>query len=801
MRRIRDEPAAFMADWLGVDLWEKQVEIAESVRDHRRTAVKSCHGSGKCLGRGTPVMMANGVIKPVEDVAVGDSLMGPDSQSRLVMDVTSGEDELYRIVPCKGEAWVCNGAHQLTLRKGGSLNHPRGPVPNGSIRDISVDTYLRSDQEFKDRWRLFRVPLSFAPADLPVDPYFFGLWLGDGTAHRAGITTSDPPIVDYLHRFADGHGLGITINRNAHKTCPTYFLTNGHGTKNPIHDGLASLGVLRNKHIPNVYLTSGRDQRLALLAGLIDSDGSVDRIGMSLTFKSKCLADSSAYLCRSLGLAAYVSERTVSIRSIGFVGTAHRVSISGDCSVVPVILDRKRCEPRDAEKNHLTVGFTIEPIGRGEYFGFQVDGDGRFLLGDCTVTHNSYLAARIVLWYLHAYPGCIVLTTAPTFSQVENILWRNIRTAASGPRMPLLGKPLTTRYEIAPDWYGLGFKSEDTKPDRFQGFHAENALVVIDEAAGVVDPVYEALDAVMTSEQARMLLIGNPTNPAGTFYDAFHAARSLYHTITIAAADTPNITAGRTVRPYLITQQWIDDAIAKHGADSPYVQSRVNAVFPALGDNMLIPLAWIEAAHERRGPEGTPGEPDGAWEAGLDVARHGSDQSALCIRHGDTIVYETAWSGLDTMETVGRVRTLLAPYPQLTALKVDVIGIGAGVCDRLREERYPVVEINVAAKPRDPEAFASLRHELWWNLRERFQTGGVAGPIDDATMGQLSSIKYRYDSRHTRPVIESKDDAKKRGVKSPDRAEAMMLAFAPPMPGDEPPQIIVYDDYVSISPI
>jgi len=399
----------------------------------------------------------------------------------------------------------------------------------------------------------------------------------------------------------------------------------------------------------------------------------------------------------------------------------------------------------------------------------------RVAVKSCHGSGKSFLAARIVIWFLHAYPASVVLTTAPTFNQVRNILWRNVNAAYRATKKPLLGRPLQTSIDIAPDWYALGFKAEDTATDNFQGFHAEHALVVIDEAAGVAETVFDALDAVMTSESARLLMIGNPTNPAGSFYDAFHGARSLHHTITIAAADTPNIQAKRTVRPYLITHAWIADAITKHGEDSPYVQSRVLAEFPDLSDNALIPLAWIEAADQRR-----LADDEGAWEAGLDVARMGSDQSALCVRRGDRIVFETAWSGLDLMATVGKTRSLLSAQPPLAALKVDVIGIGAGVADRLREQGYPVVEINVAKQAKDTEAFASLRHELWWNLRERFQHGEVSGPIDDATMGQLSSVRYKYDSRHTRPVIESKDDARRRGVKSPDRAEAMMLAFAQP---------------------
>ena len=392
---------------------------------------------------------------------------------------------------------------------------------------------------------------------------------------------------------------------------------------------------------------------------------------------------------------------------------------------------------------------------------------------------KSFLSARIVIWYLHAYPGAVVLTTAPTDNQVRNILWRELGKAVASTKLPLLGRALTMRYEVAPDWYALGFKAADTQPDRFQGFHAEHALVVVDEAAGVADTVFDALDAVMTSEQARQLLIGNPTNAAGRFHDSFGKDRALYNTITVRAEDTPNIQAQRVVRPYLITQQWVDDAVARHGAESVYVRSRVHAEFPEGTDAGLIPLAWIEAADARR-----VDEPAGALEAGLDIARGGEDECALCIRRGIQVLAQHAWSGpetRDTMATVGKVRNLLAPYPALAALKVDVIGIGAGVADRLAELGYPVVPVNVGAASSDKSQWLNLRCELYWALREIFRDGAIAGPLDDLSMGQLASVRASYQSGHTMPVIEKKDEMKKRpGGHSPDRGEALLLAFTNP---------------------
>jgi phage terminase large subunit len=391
----------------------------------------------------------------------------------------------------------------------------------------------------------------------------------------------------------------------------------------------------------------------------------------------------------------------------------------------------------------------------------------------CHSGGKSFVAARAVLWYLHAHPDSVVITTAPTFNQVQNVLWRELRTAASRSKLPLLGRALTVRYEIDTKWYAMGFKSADTDSSSFQGFHAERILLVIDEAAGVAEPVFEATNAMMTSQHARMLLIGNPTSVSGSFYDSHHKMRDRYNCITISAEDTPNLKAGRTVRNYLITQEWIDDAVAAHGEDSPYVQSRVFANFPTIGINTIIPLSWIEQANAQDIDVN-----EGEIEAGLDIARYGDDLNALCIRRGPKVLLEEVWSGVDTMTTVAKVRQFLALFPGLARIKVDGIGVGGGVVDRLIEMDYPVIDVNVGARSSDPTKWPNFRHEMWWQARERFRDLEIIGPIREETIAQLSSVRYSYRSSHTHPIVEDKEQMKKRGLKSPDRAEALLLAFA-----------------------
>lgn len=447
-------------------------------------------------------------------------------------------------------------------------------------------------------------------------------------------------------------------------------------------------------------------------------------------------------------------------------------------AVLDVAAKRGQTRIREDPASFIGHWFGVDIWDKQRDIAESVRDHRRTAVKSCHGAGKSFIAARVALWFLHAYPSSIVLTTAPTQNQVEQILWREIRTATQSAKRQLLGRCLNVRYDIAPDWYGLGFKAADTQPDRFQGFHAEHALVVIDEAAGVAHPVYEAIDAVMTSEHARQLLIGNPTNPSGDFYDAFHSNRALYNTITIAASDTPNMKAGRTVRPYLITQQWIDDKITQFGDESAYVQSRVHAQFPRTGTDNLIALGWVEASAARiDGVNRATGPDAGAVDAGVDVARTGEDETVLYLRRGLDVIGFDAWNGYDLMQSVGRIRNALEPYTP-GKIKVDVIGMGAGVADRLRELGYDVVDVNVSTAASDAEKWPNLRHELWWELRELFHRNEVNGVIDETTMGQLTSVKYSFDSRHSMPIIESKEQMKKRGLKSPDRAEALMLAFA-----------------------
>lgn len=423
----------------------------------------------------------------------------------------------------------------------------------------------------------------------------------------------------------------------------------------------------------------------------------------------------------------------------------------------------------------------------------------RTAVRSCHGVGKSFTAGQVVLWFLNAFAPSIVLSTAPTWRQVEKLIWKEIRASHARARSagrPLGGNllPASPELQIVRDqWYAAGLSTND--PDRFQGYHEEHILVVVDEAAGVPEDIFEAIEGVLTSEHSRLLLLGNPTAIGGTFHRAFRGAG--YRTIHIGAFDTPNFTAfgiteqdfrdnawearitGSLPNPKLITPSWAYDKFMTWGPESPAYQARVLGNFPAAGDDTLIPIAWVEAAMERWA-DAAPGEP---VEIGCDVARYGSDDTVIAIRRGRRVEPLLAYSQKDTMETAGLVR---AAHREARAaeVKVDVIGIGAGVVDRLKEQQCPVTGINVAEAAREPERFRNLRSELWWSLREmldpnpRMNPGPIALPPDDALLADLTNIKYRINSRG-QVEAESKDEIKKRLGRSPDRGDAVVLAFAP----------------------
>jgi replicative DNA helicase len=359
------------------------------------TIVSGVPGDGKCLGKGTPVLMYDGSIRAVETICVGEQLMGPDSKPRNVLALGTGIDELYEIQQTKGDNYTVNGNHILVLRKTGRKIEKEITVNDAIQNGLSV------------RWKGFAVPVEYSAKKVEIDPYFLGVWLGDGNTKDVRITSADDEIEQYLRGYATKLGLQFTKTPQPSRA---YSMVISKGNKNSgysLQGHLRSIGVLGNKHIPTDYIINSREVRLQLLAGLIDTDGYTNHEGYEFVNKNEGMARDFQRIARSLGFRASLKR----FLNKDYQRYYYKVGVSGDCSVIPVKIARKKVKVRSQIKNVLNTGITINSVGRGRYYGFQIDGDGRFLLGDCTVTHNTTLcrmftlnfAARGIpsLWFSH----------------------------------------------------------------------------------------------------------------------------------------------------------------------------------------------------------------------------------------------------------------------------------------------------------------------------------------------------------------------------------------------------------------
>ncbi len=426
----------------------------------------------------------------------------------------------------------------------------------------------------------------------------------------------------------------------------------------------------------------------------------------------------------------------------------------------------------------------------------------------CHASGKTYNAAAIALWALARWPESLVITTAPTFRQVK-VLWNEIGEARKRSRIAF-PEPSATELKLGDKRYAVGLSTND--PNKFQSYHAAHVLIIADEAQGILGAIWEAVEGIRAGGDVRVLMQGNPTVTGGHYQDAFGRNRAIWKTFTISAFDTPNLQ-GVTIEqllamsdddlaiapaPYLVTRRWVKERYLRWGPNHPMYRARVLGEFPEQSELSVYSLAWIEqASHE---PEPLPN--DGKVrliQVGIDVAGPGEDETVLVARVGGVIVAQQAWSLADPR---GELVAALGQLNQnrrfrVGPVMVDTVGIGFHVATHLADHGYDVHAFNAGGAAIDSEHFVNAKAEAYWALREALERGAVTGLTDEEMQAQLAGIRYRHTPAG-RVEIESKEDAKKRGQQSPDRAEALVLAFARVVPRQ---QTVALSPRVMISPI
>jgi hypothetical protein len=412
-------------------LWSEQVFsskpyaarlVWETIAGSSSYLLMGAASMSKCLGLGTLVRMSDGTTKRVEDVVVGDTLTGDDGGSRRVLTTTRGSGQLFRITPEVGDSWVCNGDHVLTLRctysKFTRFGRISGNNLEGTVIDIPVRDFIAKSSDWKRRWGQFEAPAPMPEQPVPFDPYLYGAWLADGTS---GCPIISKPVGSLTRRWTEyfeSLGASVSVYDQAGTDCKAFRVCGEVGgrlktfVESSVRDG--------EKRIRSEYLRNSLAVRRSLLAGLLDGDGSPSCGGFVLITKYPGLRDDVLDLARSVGLRASTTEFTSHIKHIGFSGQYHRIGLSGDFSQIPTI---QKFVDRKTARGLLGQRFEVTDLGQGDYAGFSIDGNHRFLLGSGVVTHNSYAGGA---WHLLDWIRDPEFTTVRVVGPSENHLEENL---------------------------------------------------------------------------------------------------------------------------------------------------------------------------------------------------------------------------------------------------------------------------------------------------------------------------------------------------------------------------------------
>jgi hypothetical protein len=408
---------------------------------------------------------------------------------------------------------------------------------------------------------------------------------------------------------------------------------------------------------------------------------------------------------------------------------------------------------------------------------------------------KSTTAALVILWFALTRDAAGVdwkiVTTAGAWQQLTDFLWPEIKKWAYLIDWAKVGRgPLSERTELMKTGlalrHGLATAGSPDSPQKLEGAHADSIMYVFDESKLISVDTFDAAEGAFSGAsedsglEAFALAISTPGEPSGRFYDIHRRAPGLEDWFVRHVTLEEAIAAGR------MTTEWVERRRALWGTASALFQNHVLGEFCADDEDAVIPLRWVEAAFDRWRIWDAAGRPDqdGPRVIGVDVARSGKDKTVLAFRTGDVVTSMKTYVKEDTMETTGRVMAALKADPLATAM-IDVIGIGAGVYDRCREQAAKADPFHASKKTGRKDAtgqfgFFNLRSCAWWTLREHLDPSRPAGatlalPPDDELAGDLTSMHYKYVS-DGKIQVEGKDDIRKRIGRSTDLGDAVMQA-------------------------
>lgn len=779
-----------------------------ALEDFSQINVMGASSLGKCLGPDEPVLMFDGTVKPAKEVKVGDQLMGDDSTPRNVLFANAGYGKLHRIVPLRGRSWICNDAHILSLRCNHDKLNRTGSINSkffkDNVIDIEIKDYIKSSATTKALLKQFSVGVEFPEKEVEIDPYIYGSWLGD---------------------------------------------------KGEVE-----------KTIRPEYLVNSRKNRLGLLAGLIDSDGTIlaGGCGFSVTTKYKHLAEQISWLARSLGFTGFVKQTTKTIKSTRFSGTYYDVHVNGKgVSTLPTLLKKVK-EP---VRNPTNVGFTVEDAGYGEFYGFVIDGNHRFLLGDFTVTHNTYSTAAYFLLQYVADPNWTnILLVAQKFETLKKVLFADMVRLFQGSIIKFPGDMESEAISVDKKT-GMGIRCEavragtgngslkgrkrKSRPSHPKYGTLSRLYIIADEAQELPVAFYETLVNLVagidgstednrTSSGGKIMMAANPSDRFSQYgincepmagWDTLDMTADAWDSLTgwrvlrLNGLKTENYKQSRTVYPgqfSLATYRKNLQSVAGN-VDHPKMWTYVYGMFPPSGqsDTLVSPDAvadsnkfWNFMGNTNKfaalDPAYTGDDAAFSWGTSGKATSYtdlrGQEHKLLrpknCLQIENVIALGKGDTYKLALETMEKLSALGITDPN--CFGIDISG-STGTKDIIEVEwnkkvrklhpthedyntRVKVRGLHFSSKPTENlilaedintpyQLYNGLASEMWFATSKWFSVGcvGLSREIDLRARAELTSRKGVVSTKAKRSRVESKDEYKSRGNKSPDFADSCVM--------------------------
>lgn len=806
MAKVRHDPLGFaraayawgqgeLADSSGPRVW--QAEVLDELGEHLRNpatrytpflkAISSGHGIGKAHPVDYYIETPNG-NKRWGDLSIGDSVFDANGIPTLITATNHYKNiPMYRVTfddgsfcdVSSGHLWNVRGRQERRKR----LDSWR-TLETADILELGVKR--PNGVALARQWEIpTQGAAQFTEREIDLHPYFVGVWLGDGCKGKPSWTKPFDEVTDKVKSL----GYEIKSHNSEHRILNITHL---------MHDPVFSLGS-HERYIPNDYKFNTVENRMALLQGLLDTDGEVNKTGsIGYASTSKRLAEDIIWLARSLGCKATMQNaikhgwypdkdgKRVECRD------CWRVTISAPFN--PFTIKHRKDRYKPSESRYITRWIdSIEPIGCADGMCIKVDNaDGLYLANDFIVTHNSSLISMVLDWGMSTCPDCKIVVTANTGNQLATKTWPEIakwiRLSINKHWFNVTATAIAVKDKTHErTWRADAIPWSDNNTEAFAGMHnkGRRIILIFDEGSAISDKVWEVAEGALTDENTEIiwLAFGNPTRNSGRFRECFGRLKHRWSTKQIDSRTVEGTNKAQIA-------QWIAD----YGEDSDFARVRIKGEFPRAGSMQFIGGDLVDAARKRE----AAAYRDDPCVMGVDVARFGDDASCIVIRRGRdarSIPWKTL-RNVDTMTLSAAIVDLAREYKP-DAIFVDEGGVGGGVVDRLRMLKQPVVGVQFggkadrsAMKAEGAVKYANKRAEIWGNMRDWLAGGAV--PDDPELAAELTGVEYGYVFRDGADCIllEKKSDMKKRGLSSPDKADALALTFSyPVVPSDHKLQL------------